>query len=195
MVSAISLQIHMCNPGKLHAFQIGAFTLLMLFSIPAEAQKNQIGIQVSGMHLHKIDEAPIGVGARYNYNFLPLLATDFEVSHYPENSSGNFGETTALFGIRAGVRIDRVGVFLKARPGVIHFGGEYFVQRLDQRTHPIFDLGGVVEYYPAAHIFLRIDAGDAVIYYGNARLFNRPNPDALGTVHNFQPGFGVGVRF
>jgi hypothetical protein len=152
-------------------------------------------MQLTGMHLHKIDEAPFGIGLRFNYNFLPLLASDVELTHYPENPSGNFGETTGLFGIRVGTHVDRFGVFGKFRAGVIHFGGDYFDLRLDQKTHPIVDVGGVVECYPKEHIFLRIDVGDSIIYYGSTRLFNRPSPDELGTVHNFQPGFGFGVRF
>jgi hypothetical protein len=57
------------------------------------------------------------------------------------------------------------------------------------------DVGGVLEYYPSPHTFMRIDAGDTIIYFGSARLFNRVNPDALGTIHNFQPGVGFGFRF
>ena len=147
------------------------------------------------MHLHKIDEAPLSIGVRFHYNFSPMLAADTEFNHAPQNPSGNFGETSALFGIRAGKRLERFGLFVKARPGLIHFGGEYFQQRLDQKTHFMFDYGGILEYYPRSHMFVRIDAADAVIYYGSARLFNRQNPDALGTVHNFQPGFGLGIRF
>jgi len=188
----------MTDEGKTgkHPFCRGAALFFVLsFALAARAQKYEVGVQLTGMHLHKIDEAPFGIGARFNYNFSPLVASDVELTHYPENSSGNFGETTALFGIRSGPRIDRVGIFGKFRAGVIHFGGEYFALRLDQKTHPIVDIGGVVEYYPRKNIFLRIDAGDSIIFYGTARLFNRPNPDELGTVHNFQPGFGFGLRF
>ena len=70
-----------------------------------------------------------------------------------------------------------------------------YTARLDQKTNSIFDTGGVVEYYPAQHTFFSIDIGDTVIYYGSARFFNRPNPDAVGTVHNFQSGFGFGIRW
>lgn len=168
---------------------------LLMWPVTAVAQKYEVGLQLTGLHLHKIDEAPFGIGARFHYNLLPVVAADVELTHYPENPSGNFGETGALFGFRLGRHFDPFGVFVKARAGVIHFGGDYFTLRLDQRTLPIVDIGAVIEYYPTPHTFLRIDAGDSVIYYGSARLFNRPNPDALGTVHNFQPGFGFGLRF
>jgi hypothetical protein len=77
----------------------------------------------------------------------------------------------------------------------MHFGGAYFEQRLDVRTHAIADVGGILEFYPSRRLFVRIDQGDTVIYYGGAKLFNRPNPDPLGTVHNYQPSFGIGIRF
>ena len=162
---------------------------------PLAAQTYEIGVQFTGVHLHKIDEAPFGIGARFNYNFTRFLAADTEITHYPENPSGNFGETAALAGIRAGKRLGRIGTFIKVRPGVMHFGGDYFKPRLDAKTHFIIDVGGVLEYYPSPHTFMRIDAGDTIIYFGSARLFNRPNPDALGTIHNFQPGVGFGFRF
>jgi len=169
--------------------------LLYLLAPAAYAQTYEIGLQLTGVHLHKIDEAPFGIGGRFHYNATNLLAADIEVAHYPENPSGNFGETTTLAGIRAGNRFGRFGVFAKSRAGVMHFGGEYFTSRLTVKNQFIVDLGGIIEYYPTRRSFIRIDAGDTVIYYGGSRLFNRPNPDPLGTVHNFQSGLGVGLRF
>ena len=161
----------------------------------ASAQKYEIGVQFSGMHLHKVDEAPVGVGVRFGYAMTSLLVADAELTHYPENSSGNFGETFALAGGQIGKRFERIGIYGKLRGGVIRFGGDYFTGHLDRRTRPMLDTGAVLEYYPNRRVILRIDLSDAVIYYGAARLFNRPNPDALGTVHNFLPGFGVSFRF
>ena len=159
----------------------------------ASAQKYEIGVQFSGMHLHKVDEAPVGVGVRFGYAMTSLLVADAELTHYPENSSGNFGETLHS-GRRAddGKRFKRIRIYGKLRGGIkIHFGGDYFTGHLDRRTRPILDTGAVLEYYPNRRVILRINLSDAVIYYGAARLFNRPNPDALGTVHNFLPGFQV----
>jgi hypothetical protein len=159
------------------------------------AQNWDIGLQLSGAHLHKIDEAPIGIGVRFGRSVTRLVVVDAEVTHAPENNSGNFGETTALFGVRLGRRFGRFGMFAKAGTGATHFGGDYFRLRLDRKNFLTADLGGVLEYYPSTRTFVRIDAGDLIIYYGGARFFNGPNPDALGTVHNFQPGFGIGLRF
>ncbi len=162
---------------------------------PVLAQKYELGAQFSGMHLHKIDEAPLGIGVRFNVQLLPLIGTDAELMHYPSNPSGNFGETTTLVGMRVGKSLGQLGIFGNVRPGIIHFGGDYFLQRLDQKTHFILNTGGTLEYYPNHRTFIRIEMADMIIYYGSARLFSRPNPDPLGTVHNFQPGFGFGVRF
>jgi hypothetical protein len=177
----------------------GGFLLVLLAILAlraaASAQSLQLGVQLTGVHLHKLHESPLGIGGRFHYNITPLIAPDLEFTYYPENPSGNFGQTAVLFGVRAGRQFDRIGFFLKGRPGLMHFAGEYFDLRLDQTTFFIVDIGGVVEYYPTPRTFLRIDAGDTVIYFGSARLINRLNPDPLGTVHNFQPGFGFGFRF
>ena len=172
-----------------------ALICVLTFALPVPAQTSEIGLQLTGVHLHKIDEAPIGIGVRFDYNMARPFAIDAEVTHAPQNSSGNFGETTMLLGVRVGRRFGRIGVFGLGRAGVTHFGGEYFRLRLDRKNFFTTDLGGVLEYYPSVRTFIRIDAGDTVIYYGSARLFNRENPDPLGTVHNFQPGFGIGIRF
>jgi hypothetical protein len=178
---------------------IGVFVMtvasVLTLATAAWAQKYEIGVQFSGMHLHKIDEAPIGVGARFGYAITQLLRVDAELTHCPENSSGNFGETFTVAGARIGKNFERIGIYGKLRGGIIHFGGDYFALRLDRRTRSMLDAGVVLEYYPNSRLILRIDLSDAVIYYGDARLFNRPNPDALGTVHNFLPGFGIAIRF
>jgi len=128
-----------------------------------------LGLDVTGTHLHKIDEAPVGAGARFLFNLASGIALDAEVTRYP-------GKTSLLFGTKTGVRLARFGVFGKSRLGLWHFRRSYFAA----------DLGGVLEYYPSSHTAVRIDIGDTVIFYGGA---------PLGTVHNFQPGVGFSYRF
>ena len=168
-----------------------ALVLVLMFPAAAIAQKYEAELRVSGMHLHKIDQAPLNIGGRFRYSFAPSIAADAELSQAP----GSAGDTLALFGVRLLHGLHRAGVFVDGRSGIIHFTGGYFQTRLNVRTHTIAELGGGFEYYPARRLAIRIEANDAVIYYGNARFFNRPNPDALGTVHNFQPSIGIGVRF
>jgi len=137
--------------------------LCLLFWLP------ELGAGVTGTHLHKIDEAPVGVSGRLFLNFSRGSALDAELTQYP-------GKTSALLGLKSGVRLDRFGFFGKARAGMWHFNRAYFAA----------DLGGVLEYYPSPHTAVRIDVGDTILFYGGT---------ALGTVHNFQPGIGVSYRF
>ena len=129
----------------------------------------EIGAGITGTHLHKIDEAPVGVYGRFFLNFNRSAALDAEVTRYP-------GKTSVLVGMKSGRRLNRFGAFGKARVGTWYFDRVYFAA----------DLGGVLEYYPSGHTVVRIDLGDTILFYGGP---------ALGTVHNFQPGIGVGFRF
>jgi hypothetical protein len=129
----------------------------------------EVALGITGTHLHKIDEAPIGVYGRLFLNFTRNAAIDSEVTRYP-------GKTSVLLGMKSGKRLDRFGAFGKARAGLWHFDRTYFAA----------DLGGVLEYYPSRHTSIRIDLGDTILFYGGT---------ALGTVHNFQPGIGFGYRF
>jgi hypothetical protein len=129
----------------------------------------EIGAGVTGTHLHKIDEAPVGVYGRFFLNFTRNIALDAEAARYP-------GKTSVLVGSKSGARFGRFGVFGKARVGAWYFHRAYFAA----------DLGGVLEYYPSRHTTIRIDAGDTILFYGGT---------ALGTVHNFQPAIGFGYRF
>jgi hypothetical protein len=170
----------------------GSGPLLLAFALyvsnPAE-----LGIQLTGTHLHKLDEAPFGIGARFFLNLKRYIALDSELTHYPANTSGNFGETTALAGVKAGWRVDRFGVFGKARGGFWHFGGSFFELRLNRKTIPAVDVGGVLEYYPSPRTAVRIDLGDTILFYGSQSLLGFTG--RLGTVHNFQPGLGFSFRF
>jgi len=145
------------------------FAAIPLYSPALTASQVELGIDVTGTHLHKIDEAPTGAGARFLYNLWPAVALDTEVVRYPE-------KTSALLGTKAGFRRARFGVFGKSRFGLWHFRRSYFA----------IDLGGVLEYYPSSHTVVRLDVGDTIIFYRGTQL---------GTVHNFQPGIGFSYRF
>jgi hypothetical protein len=138
-------------------------------SLHAQTTSLEIGLGLTGTHLHKIDETPVGVGARFLCNFTQRFALDTELARYP-------GKTSGFFGAKTGLRLNRFGVFGKGRPGFWHFTRWYFAA----------DTGGVLEYYPSSRTVVRIDVGDTIIFYGGARL---------GTVHNFQPGLGFSYKF
>jgi hypothetical protein len=170
---------------------IGPASLVLLLAL--NSSNPELGVQLTGVHLHKLDEAPFGIGARFFLNFTGHTAVDTELTHYPANPSGNFGETAAMAGVKSGWRGVRIGTFGKARGGLWHFGGSFFDRRLDRKTIPAADVGGVLEYYPSPRTAVRIDLGDTILFYGEQSLFGLTG--RLGTVHNFQPGFGFSFRF
>lgn len=163
--------------GSQHAI----FALILYLSNPVE-----VGVQLTGTHLHKIDKAPLGIGGRFFLNFTERTSLDAELTHYG-------AETATLLGVKSGLRFDHFGVFGKARAGLWRFGGEFFDRRLERKTIPAADLGGVLEYYPSPRTAIRIDLGDTILFYGSQSLLGITG--LLGTVHNFQPGIGFSFRF
>jgi hypothetical protein len=142
-----------------------------------------------------IGEKPLGLGGRFGYRFSSLLHLDGEVMYFPENPSGNFGETLALGGIRAGREFYAVGVFAKARAGVINFGGGDFNSHLSEKTHPALDLGVILEYYASRHLILRMDIGDCIIPFGGTAYQSIHGLKSLDTTHNLLAEFGIGIHF
>ena len=142
---------------------------------------------------------PVGVGGRFTYNFHEYAAFDSELVHYPENPSGNFGETQGLFGIRAGKHFGKVpvGLFVKARPGFVRLGNDVIAYNPTlEATRFALDLGGVLEFYPSERTIIRIDHGDTLISFGDAPVNSATGPPRrLGTTHNKQVSFGFGFRF
>jgi hypothetical protein len=122
------------------------------------------------------------------------------------------------FGVKAGHRFRRFGLFAKARPGLITFGGTVlpvpatftlpdgthfagFDFATQRKTHPSLDLGGAVEYYASRRVFARFDAGETIIRYGSHREFSDDFSSGNffveagpHTGHNLQLSAGVGFR-
>jgi Outer membrane protein beta-barrel domain len=124
-----------------------------------------------------------GIGGFASYNFFPFFDADAAVNFFPrstKSSSVHDGGDIfqGLFGIKGGIRRDRVGIFGKVRPGFnsysqaftgisqISAGPPPVLKNLfDRSTNFVLDLGGVVEIYPTRHTTLRFDLGDTHIYY------------------------------
>ncbi len=183
-----------------------ATACLAFFASAAHAQSGtlpfEVGLQFTSLRLHALGEGAGGFGGRFTYNRFEHLAFEAELNHFPENPSGDFGETEAFFGVKAGTRFDQFGLFAKARPGVIHFGGGSAAERLSQKTQFACDLGGVFEYYPSPRWLVRADFGDTIIPFGNTTFLSPlggtsagPNVVRLGTTHNFQGSVGFAIRF
>jgi hypothetical protein len=180
-----------------------AISLFFLFSSESFAQTRDRPIEVGGF-LTIIDltgsvgEKPGGLGGRFAYNFTKNFAFDAEAAYFPENPSGNYGQTVALAGLRAGVRGESFGAFAKIRPGVVRFGGDFF-RTYNNRSQNYFalDVGASLEFYTSPRVILRFDLGDTIVPFGD-NIINRPSIPATfrpGTTHNLQSSFGVGFRF
>ena len=187
---------------RFFTYILGTLLVSILFSLPTPAQTDKRPIEVGGFvttvkFSDPISETPLGVGGRFAYNFTDNFALDSEVAYFPQNPSGNFGETIAVVGVKAGVRRKKFGAFAKFRPGIVRFGGDFFRARNSERSNLALDVGGVLEYYPTSRFIVRVDVGDTIIPFGD-KIINNPLPPIInrpGTTHNLQISFGVGYRF
>jgi hypothetical protein len=160
-----------------------------------------------------------GFGGRFTVNLTDHLGLEAETVFFPNRgfsaerrASGR--AVQSLFGVKAGQRWEKWGVFAKGRPGLISFsaGREVFVldsagnfvsSHFERATHFAFDVGGVLEFYPTRHIVTRFDAGDTIIRYGRQTITFPGFPpfppttftDPVATRHNFQFNAGIGYRF
>jgi hypothetical protein len=158
-----------------------------------------------------------GIGGFASYNFFPFFDVDAAVNFFPRGtkSSGvhDGGDIfQGLFGIKGGIRRDRVGIFGKVRPGFnsysqaftgvseISAGSPPVLKNLFGRsTNFVLDLGGVVELYPTRHTTLRFDLGDTHIYFAtksfvssNGAVTSVPGGQRL---HSIELSVGYAWRF
>ncbi|HEX8143319.1 MAG TPA: outer membrane beta-barrel protein [Pyrinomonadaceae bacterium] len=209
-----------------------------LFFAPGEAVQAQsdetpryeVGAQFSSLSLRDPSFSNFtepGFGGRFTVNITDYLAAEAQVDFYPQNRSNvtesSGGRTlTGLFGLKAGKRYERFGLYAKARPGFIHFsrtiGGfsevpvvanppfTLFIPQYRSRTEFAADIGGVLELYPTRRIVTRFDFGDTIIRYqsrtiGVQTIGTPPTATVLPltrppeTGHNFQFSAGIGFRF
>jgi hypothetical protein len=93
--------------------------------------------------------------------------------------------------------LKNAGVFLKIRPGLIHFDQAAPVlagRGSFNATNFALDLGAGLEFYLSRRTMMRFDFGDTIIRLGGINcLF----PGCLGAdiTHNFQFNAGIRLRF
>jgi hypothetical protein len=191
--------------------------LLLLLSIrSASAQTHplrfEVGVHVASMQQRAFSESDLGFGGRFSFYPIVNLGVEFEASLFPTNLGGSVAysrrRSEILFGIKAGQRIGKFGVFGKIRPGFINFAeAPHDVVCIAIYPPPLgcrisrgetdfaLDFGGVIESYPSEHTVIRLDLGDTMIrfkgpaYMGTKRFLEGFN------VHNFQLNAGFGFRF
>ncbi|HXH67162.1 MAG TPA: outer membrane beta-barrel protein [Candidatus Limnocylindrales bacterium] len=150
-----------------------------------------------------------GFGGYASYRFYHVFYFDSDLLYFPRgsNSSGphDGGDIfEGLFGIKGGIRRNHFGIFGKVRPGfnsysqalsaVSQTGQESF----ERSTNFVLDLGGIVEFYPAEHGTLRLEAGDTHIYFNtrDVNLGGTVVPAGGGKLqHTIQFIVGYGWRF
>jgi hypothetical protein len=165
-----------------------------------------------------------GVGGRFTYNLTSYLALEAEGNLFPRRETTGSMPGGRIFqgqfGVKAGKRFQKFGVFGKARPGFVGFtevtkllststigpsgplNQVFTVGTFGTRKDIYFsaDLGGVLEFYPSRRIVTRVDVGDTIVRYGTfhqagfilSRAIIERGPE---TKHNLQISAGVGFRF
>ena len=192
-----------------------------------EAPKVEVGVQFSSLTLFSPtdfggDQTEPGFGGRITYNLNDHFALEAEGNFYPRE---NFSTTNppaghmyqGQFGVKAGRRFGRFGLFGKARPGFVGFTrlmqlintreevilgrpvttGEF---RIKHKEYFSMDVGCVLEFYPSRRIVTRFDIGDTIIRYTERAtptifLFQPIFRVPAETRHNFQFTAGIGFRF
>jgi hypothetical protein len=184
-----------------------AFLSLFWFfpASPAQAQSDvpriEAGVQFLGLRLSQpIGEGAAGVGARFGCNFSNHFGLEAEINHFPGGTklASNFGETQALFGLKAGYARKENGIFAKVRPGFIHFPQDSAAagRGLLKRDYFALDVGAVAEHYWGNHTYVRFDAGDTIISYGGERYLDTfGRMVSLHARNNFQFSIGFGFHF
>jgi hypothetical protein len=218
-----------------HKFEVGAQVSLLENTVVREFSGQSVQCVttpcpplISGVSKTRRNSA--GVGGRLGYNLNANVALEAEVNFFPRADSfaqpeafnnGRFIE--GLFGVKAGKRFDKVGVFGKARLGVLYASKGDLASNSGgcvavfppppgcfhpaSRSSFALDVGAVVEVYPTQRTLIRFDLGDTIIRMGarnvsatlSAGPLALPSRVVIGvpaeTTHNLQGSVGVGFRF
>jgi hypothetical protein len=177
----------------------------------------EIGAQASLLHFSDVDTTTAGIGGRVSFDLTPWLAIEGEGTFFPSDEfilpsagiepdlrvSYHRQRTEAFFGVKTGVRSDRIGVFAKVRPGFTYLSGSgvdcvgdvcalaLFIRPEDGPEFAL-DLGGVFEFYPSLRTVARFELGDTMIRH------RRVTPLCTAsscTSHNLSTRIGAGFRF
>jgi hypothetical protein len=159
------------------------------------------------------DSTQAGIGGRFTFNFNPSLAAEAEINVFPQKP--NFNDVGTMvqgqFGVKAGKRFEKFGIFGKVRPGFLSIDkysftppqgtqGSGAIFPFERRALFTIDAGGVLELYPSKRMVVRFEAGDTIIRH--PELFAQVSETDPTLVqlreskfnHNFQFTAGVGFR-
>src|SRR5215468_4777289 len=138
MASAASVVFSAKRKAMLKAIIAGTVVMVSLPIGAANAQGEpkyqwEAGFQVTTIQFGVPAEKPFGLGGRIGRELGNHITVEAEANHFPENPSGNFGETQVVGGVKAGGHVGSWGGFIKIRPGLLHFGGRDFRPQLSFR--------------------------------------------------------------
>jgi len=159
-----------------------------------------------------------GFGGRVSYNLNSHFALEGEINFFPRDFrkfTTNFTGgrmTEGLFGLKAGLRRNKFGIFGKVRPGFESSGGATFPRfpngngpdplnpfgfETKRATQFALDVGGVAELYPSRRTIVRFDVGDTIVRYPGILFTNSNGSLTTETVysHSLQFSAGFGFRF
>src|SRR5438045_2831170 len=116
---------------------IASLTIVLLICKNLAAQsseeKYEVGGLFTGTFLRVIGSRDAGVGTdaagfggRVVYHAVRFLDLESEINVLPGNSATSGDHFQGFFGVKAGPRWNRFGLFVKARPGFIHFRRDPF---------------------------------------------------------------------
>jgi len=157
--------------------------------------KWEAGFQVTTIQFGAPAEKPLGLGGRIGRELGNHITVEGEANHFPENPSGNFGETQVVGGIKAGGHIGSWGGFIKIRPGLLHFGGRDFRARNSALDHAVLDIGAVAERSITERMVFRMDFGNTIVFYGGDVVNTALGTFRPGTESNLQISFSLGFKF
>lgn len=209
----------------MHRIVVVLFSLVVVFVNNTFAQSQVSKVEVGAQFTSIIaSDPPVfprsvltrfvpGLGGRLTFNLNNHIAIEGEGNLFPRGGeSDTIGEgrkVQGLFGVKAGVRRNKYGLFAKARPGFMYFTeptlecpDEEGICRPSRRLRFAADLGGVVELYPSNRWLVRFDVGDTLIRFPDVRRsVSEPGFPTIrfklpgGFTHNLQFSTGVGFRF
>lgn len=182
------------------------------------APRLEVGAQASFLHLSDFQTTNAGVGGRVSFDVTKWATIEGEADFFPSDDvllppstltpdlhvAYGRRRADAFFGVKMGVRRDRLGVFAKVRPGFTRLTSSGQPQcvgdvcalallvRPEYRTEFALDLGGVLEFYPSARTVARFELGDTMIRH---RSVAPPCWFSSCTSHNLSSRLGVGLRF
>jgi hypothetical protein len=183
------------------------------------ASRLEVGAQASFLRLSDFDTTNAGVGGRVSYDLARWVAVVGEADFFPSDDVTLPPSTltpglrvtyarkraAAFFGMKTGIRGDKLGVFAKASPGFTRLSAAgvpaqcagtlcplALLVRPEYRTEFAFDLGGVLEFYPSARTVARFELGDTMIRH---RSMAPPCWQSQCTSHNLSSLMGAGFRF